>query len=189
MGEAGPTRGGGKGGQWPPGPMEFRGPKRGPMSSRGGPSKWHWEVKGPSKSHVNRLICFGDHLISAGKTVKISEKTFFVWRSHHFSDQTAAFSPSILDFTKPQFRHVWAGPGPKFGSRRPWGKDRQLDDLDLDWPITLRILDGIAWDFTQAKWWMWLMTLKSGCVISSCCPPTLTEKRAMKKEKENKHSL
>ena len=25
------------------------------------------------------------------------------------------------------------------------------DDLELDGPITLRILDGIAWDFTQAK--------------------------------------
>ena len=40
-------------------------------------------------------------LISAGKTVEILEKTFF-WRSHHFSDQSAEFSPSILDFTKPQ---------------------------------------------------------------------------------------
>ena len=27
----------------------------------------------------------------------------------------------------------------------------QMDDLELDGPITLRILDGIAWDFTQAK--------------------------------------
>ena len=25
----------------------------------------------------------------------------------------------------------------------------------LDGPITLRIFNGIAWDFTQAKWWMW----------------------------------
>ena len=31
------------------------------------------------------------------------------------------------------------------------GQD-QLDDPELDGPITLRILDGIAWDFTQAKW-------------------------------------
>ena len=30
------------------------------------------------------------------------------------------------------------------------GED-QLDDLELDGPITLRILDGTAWDFTQAK--------------------------------------
>ena len=28
----------------------------------------------------------------------------------------------------------------------------KLNDLELDGPITLRILDGIAWDFTQAKW-------------------------------------
>ena len=30
------------------------------------------------------------------------------------------------------------------------GED-QSDDLELDGPITLRILDGIAWDFAQAK--------------------------------------
>ena len=30
------------------------------------------------------------------------------------------------------------------------GED-QVDDLELDGPITLRILDGIAWDFAQAK--------------------------------------
>ena len=30
------------------------------------------------------------------------------------------------------------------------GED-QLDDLELDGPITLRILDGIDWDFAQAK--------------------------------------
>ena len=30
------------------------------------------------------------------------------------------------------------------------GED-QLDDLELDEPITLRIVDGIVWDFTQAK--------------------------------------
>ena len=30
------------------------------------------------------------------------------------------------------------------------GED-QLDGLKLDGPITFRILDGIAWDFTQAK--------------------------------------
>ena len=30
------------------------------------------------------------------------------------------------------------------------GED-QLDDLELDGPITLRILDGIAWDFAQVK--------------------------------------
>ena len=30
------------------------------------------------------------------------------------------------------------------------GED-QSDDLELDGPITLRILDGIAWDFAQAN--------------------------------------
>ena len=35
-----------------------------------------------------------------------------------------------------------------------------LDDLELDGPITLRILNGIAWDFTQAKWWVWWKTVK-----------------------------
>ena len=30
------------------------------------------------------------------------------------------------------------------------GED-QSDDLELDGPITLKILDGIDWDFTQAK--------------------------------------
>ena len=31
---------------------------------------------------------------------------------------------------------------------------KQLNDLELDGSITLKILDGIAWDFTQAKLWM-----------------------------------
>ena len=52
------------------------------------------------------------------------------------------------------------------------GED-QLDDLELDGPITLRILDGIAWDFTQAKWWMWWNTVKCGGLISSCCSHNL----------------
>ena len=38
------------------------------------------------------------------------------------------------------------------------GKD-QLDDLELDEQITLRILDGIAWDSTQADWWRWWKTV------------------------------
>ena len=47
----------------------------------------------------------------------MSVKTFFFFRSYHFSDQTAAFSPSIFAFTKPEFRRISAGPGPTFGSR------------------------------------------------------------------------
>ena len=46
--------------------------------------------------------------------------SFLFWRSHHIWDQTAAFSPSILDFTKPEFHHIWAVPGRTFGSWRPW---------------------------------------------------------------------
>ena len=44
-----------------------------------------------------------------------------------------------------------------------------LDDLEPDGPITLRILDGIAWGFTQAKWWMWWKTVRCGGSISNCC--------------------
>ena len=33
------------------------------------------------------------------------------------------------------------------------GKD-QLDNLEVDGPITWRIVGGIAWKFTQAKLWM-----------------------------------
>ena len=49
------------------------------------------------------------------------------------------------------------------------GED-QSDDLELDGPITLRILDGIAWDFAQAKWWKWWKTLRCGGSILSYCP-------------------
>ena len=61
------------------------------------------------------------------------------------------------------------------------GKD-QLNDLELDGPIALRIVDGIAWDFTQAKWWTWWKTMKCGGLILSCYSAALTEKRAMKKK-------
>ena len=53
------------------------------------------------------------------KALKISRRPFFFLRSHHFSNQKAAFFPCVLDFTKPQFRHIWAVPGPTFGFRRP----------------------------------------------------------------------
>ena len=49
------------------------------------------------------------------------------------------------------------------------GED-QLDELKLDESIALRILDGVAWDFPQAKWWMWWKTVKCGGLISSYCP-------------------
>ena len=47
---------------------------------------------------------------------------------------------------------------------------RPVDDLELDGPITLRILDGIAWDFAQAKWWRWWKTVRCGGSILSYCP-------------------
>ena len=65
------------------------------------------------------------------------------------------------------------------------GED-QLDNLELDGPITLRILDGIAWDFTQAKWWMWWKTVKCGGLMSSCCPRNPHGKVAIKKEEEER---
>ena len=118
-----------EGGTMTPGPMGFRGPAHGLQEGRWlqqaqqrahelerGPSKWPWEIS----IWGLKTFFFGDHQISSGNTVKISVKTFFFWRSHHNSDKTAAFSPSVLEFTKPKIRHIWAGPGPTFGSRRPW---------------------------------------------------------------------
>ena len=31
------------------------------------------------------------------------------------------------------------------------GRRPVLDDVELDEPITMRVLDGIAWDFTLSK--------------------------------------
>ena len=59
--------------------------------------------------------------------------------------------------------------------------ENQLDDLEQDEPITMRILNEIAWNFTQVKSWMWWKTVKYGGLISSCYPP-FTEKQATKKE-------
>ena len=65
-------------------------------------------------------LFFGDLLILTEKNVRISVKTFcFFWTSHHNLDKTAAISQSVLEFTKPEIRHILAGPGPTFGSRRP----------------------------------------------------------------------
>ena len=88
---AGLPRGGGRG-KMTPGPMEFRrpmgfreahhgalgfrGPSRGPISSRGGPSKWHWEI-----SMCNLKAFFLRSPKFDRKTVRISVKTFFFWRS------------------------------------------------------------------------------------------------------------
>ena len=61
------------------------------------------------------------------------------------------------------------------------GED-QSDDREVDGPITLRILDGIAWDFAQAKWWRWWKTVRCGGLI----PATLTEKLQRRKKKKKK---
>ena len=49
----------------------------------------------------------------------VRPEDLFFWKSHHNSDKTATFSPSVLEFTKQEIRHIVAGPGPTFGSRRP----------------------------------------------------------------------
>ena len=78
------------------GPVGFRGPSRGPM--------------GFQRTHRN----------DTEKSVCGRPKTFFFffW-SHQIPDKTVAFSPSVLEFTKPEMRNIWADPGPTFGSRRP----------------------------------------------------------------------
>ena len=68
--------------------------------------------------------------------------------------------PLLLRIERPQLRcfgHVSRMPQERLLKQalllylpKQMGED-QLDDLELDGPITLRILDGIAWDFTQAK--------------------------------------
>ena len=56
---------------------------------------------------------FGDHQFRPERPLEFWWRPFFFfWRSHQFSDQAAAFPSSILDFTKPEIRHIWAGPGP-----------------------------------------------------------------------------
>ena len=52
----------------------------------------------------------------------------------------------------------------KANGRRPVGQPRTR------WTITLRIFDGIAWDFAHAKWWRWWKTVRCGGSILSYCP-------------------
>ena len=84
--------------------------------------------------------------------------------------------PLLLRIERSQLRwfgHVSRMPRERLPNKlylpKQMGKD-QLDDLKLDEPIIMRILDGIAWNFTQAKWWRWRKTVKCGGLISSCCP-------------------
>ena len=164
----GPPRGG-QGGQSPRGSWASR---RLMASVR--PAEGPWAREGSYRNDSEKLPCealktffFEDHLISTGKTVRISVKTFFFLRSHHFSDQTAAFSPSILDFTKPEIRHIWAGPGPTFGSRPPW----------------LALISQHFWSnrnytlFTDLPWPEdsegTFMVFESSCHLPTCLPHTV----------------
>ena len=74
---------------------------------------------GFSKPSRGPMSLRGAHRNNAERSAYEAKKHFF-WRSHHNSDKTAAFSPSVLEFTKPEIRNICAGPGPTFGSRRPW---------------------------------------------------------------------
>ena len=105
---------GGRGVQWPRGPWA----SEKPLAHRNDTEKSACEAGRPF------FFYFGDHLIPTEKTVFVLKplefrwRPFFFWRWHHFSDLTTAFSPSILDFTKPKIRHILAGPWPTFGPRR-----------------------------------------------------------------------
>ena len=65
--------------------------------------------------------------------------------------------PLLLRIERSQLRwfgHVSRMPQERLPNKlympKQMGED-QSDDLELDGPITLRILDGIAWDFAKAK--------------------------------------
>ena len=76
------------GGQWPRGPLCLGGPAEGPWAREGA----HRNDTEKSACEAWRpFICSGDHMISTGKTVRFSVKTFFFCRSHYFSDQQQHF--------------------------------------------------------------------------------------------------
>ena len=112
-----------------PGAHGLWGPMRLPMGfrkARKGPIKWHLEMSMWD-------LLFGDHLILAEKTVRIPVKNFFFLRSHHNLDKTAALFPSVLEFTKPEFRHIIqlapglrSAVGAPAGERRPSCNTRHL---------------------------------------------------------------
>ena len=48
----------------------------------------------------------GAHRNDSQKSACEDWRPFFFWRSHNDSDKTVAFSPSVLEFTKPEIRHI-----------------------------------------------------------------------------------
>ena len=90
----------------------MKGPMMRPLAS-GGPAEGQWTSEGGHRNHTEKsdvkteTFFFVDHLISTGKTARILVKTFFFfWRSHHNLHKSAGFSPSVLEFTKPEIRHI-----------------------------------------------------------------------------------
>ena len=54
-----------------------------------------------------------------GGTMTPRFKIFFFWWWHQNPEATEAFSPFVLEYTKPEMLNVWANSGSTFGSRRP----------------------------------------------------------------------
>ena len=123
---------GGQGGQWPRGPWTLGGPYGVPRASGGlrwlqspaeGPLAWEEahgnDTEKPARKAQRPFFClFEITWFWPEKPSKFGEDLFF-WRSHHILYQTEAFFLSVLDFTRPEIRHIWAGPAPTFGPRWP----------------------------------------------------------------------
>ena len=141
-----------EGGTMTPGPMMFRGPMRGPIQTALS-NKRAIEIARVDQIveiSVKNFFLFQITWFRPEKQSKFRWRPFFFFflRSHHFWDQTAAFSPSVYDITKPgahpiwgsPSHHIWAREGahpclscPRatFGSRRPWlslGRAPELRD-------------------------------------------------------------
>ena len=63
-------------------------------------------------------------------------------------------------------------------TKRPVGRPRTR------WTITLRILDGTAWDFAQTKWWMWWNTVKRGRLNLELLPSQRSQKGGQWRERD-----
>ena len=121
--KAKPPRGG-QGVQWPRSPWTLGGPwaSKRPLASEG-PAEGPWAQEGPIEmtlrnQHVRPedlyFSFFGDHLISSGKTVRISVKTLFVFWDHLISTgktikisvKTFFFGDHLISTGKP-FEFRW----------------------------------------------------------------------------------